>query len=1089
MSHPEADCDYTYNRPVILDKLIHFSVPYNAENIRVSVTTGTPSIQSINGSAYLINKDENAACEPYVDFSSTPDAQDLYPQNLVELGGGGYHFGINKIVSVDIRPLQVCIQNDKLYFYEDISVSLTWDLQDNPNKEFPKRLSPSYIKNGIDVVKSYVVNPEDVEENMYSCPTPLTIDNEQYEYIIICPDRLAQSLNRLAAIRRTKGYSSRVFPFSQVFSNPVCKDGDKTSNIADSAGVLREFIKFCYNNYGTEHVLLAGKYPEMPIRYGSRRNYNNELEEYEYELSPSDIYFSDLDTKWIACGEQLDNGIRSEYDYFGEIMIGRIPFSNSDEVDNYVSKIKYHEFNPGNGDSDYLNRAIFTRQKSLSSYVDSDLNAFYSIYKDNLCRLDDYKNPIKGAEVVNTMNSTKFGTLNFVGHGNPGGVGVSDPLNGLVALDDNDSFLTPERGNGLDNLSLEKYTNWCYSCSCTLMPYDIFTEKKWKDGKYNYYTYNVKLNFGESYLLNKKTGGVALIGNTRDSYVVDGRQLISAFYTDLESAYQSCSAYKYGVLAGSIFNYSRALFSSRAYDEKFMHNLFGDPLIPLWIKAPHKILYNEYRNKDFGGYSCDVTTEGEDNLILAITSLYDDTYARNQELETTQEITVPENTVYTIYGKNTLPCILPLRIQNITLWCGKEYYIYGNEVWCGKMVNPDAPNIEVTIQNDAALTIEAMSDVHITNGTIFSDNSTLNIISSGNVYLTDIQIPATAHLNVKAKNIYYKDLIFPDWSTLKLEAEEDVINLEKFYAKGRKTNDEGMLTPGRTWWYNSPVTGNWGQYEFGVRIGDEIEIEGHTWKKIEVIKQAFNGVYFGCDDWELHDDIQDTGYIRLDEDSNVIVRFTKRNYAEGESRSDVIIALARENILEGRNMMGLTFDIAGGDEIVVYSLDESKTNFTFGMPNVERPYDETALDFTIKSVGAFDGGVIPETQLFTCEQSVADTRGVKFEYNYTDQFGVVSDVHGYGLFFFPYPDMCPSLPITLPPVLRYVTDKDNNILYEAEGGLKLWEMEPSAVEGVGVESPAAEAEYYDLQGRRLAEPAPHGVYIRRQGAKAEKILK
>ena len=195
------------------------------------------------------------------------------------------------------------------------------------------------------------------------------------------------------------------------------------------------------------------------------------------------------------------------------------------------------------------------------------------------------------------------------------------------------------------------------------------------------------------------------------------------------------------------------------------------------------------------------------------------------------------------------------------------------------------------------------------------------------------------------------------------------------------SNDEGMLTPGRTWWYNSRVTGNSGQYEFGVRIGDEIEIEGNTWKKIEVIKQAFNGQYFSCDDWKLRNDIQDTGYIRLDEDSNVIVRFSKRNYAEGESCSDVIIALAGDNILEGRNMMGLTFDIGGGEEIVIYSLDESKTNFTFGIPNAERTDRETALDFTIKSVGAFDGGMIPDTQLFTCEQSFADMGDVKFEYS------------------------------------------------------------------------------------------------------------
>ena len=50
---------------------------------------------------------------------------------------------------------------------------------------------------------------------------------------------------------------------------------------------------------------------------------------------------------------------------------------------------------------------------------------------------------------------------------------------------------------------------------------------------------------------------------------------------------------------------------------------------------------------------------------------------------------------------------------------------------------------------------------------------------------------------------------------------------------------------------------------------------------------------------------------------------------------------------------------------------------------------------------------------------------------------------------------------------------------------------PEAIAGIeGIEADAVAggvAEYFDLQGRRIASPAAGGIYIRRQGDKTEKI--
>lgn len=78
----------------------------------------------------------------------------------------------------------------------------------------------------------------------------------------------------------------------------------------------------------------------------------------------------------------------------------------------------------------------------------------------------------------------------------------------------------------------------------------------------------------------------------------------------------------------------------------------------------------------------------------------------------------------------------------------------------------------------------------------------------------------------------------------------------------------------------------------------------------------------------------------------------------------------------------------------------------------------------------------------------------------------------------------------LAPVLRYVTDGDDNtVIYEAEGGFKLWE-EILSVESVQSDGDVNEADvrYYNLQGQPVAAPVPGTVTIRRTPGSVTKIF-
>lgn len=73
------------------------------------------------------------------------------------------------------------------------------------------------------------------------------------------------------------------------------------------------------------------------------------------------------------------------------------------------------------------------------------------------------------------------------------------------------------------------------------------------------------------------------------------------------------------------------------------------------------------------------------------------------------------------------------------------------------------------------------------------------------------------------------------------------------------------------------------------------------------------------------------------------------------------------------------------------------------------------------------------------------------------------------------------------PELTYVTDgDDNHVIYEAAGGIKIWEL--AGVEAVAVDNDDAQPEWFTLQGLKIDSPTAPGVYIRRTRSRTEKVV-
>ncbi len=97
-----------------------------------------------------------------------------------------------------------------------------------------------------------------------------------------------------------------------------------------------------------------------------------------------------------------------------------------------------------------------------------------------------------------------------------------------------------------------------------------------------------------------------------------------------------------------------------------------------------------------------------------------------------------------------------------------------------------------------------------------------------------------------------------------------------------------------------------------------------------------------------------------------------------------------------------------------------------------------------------------------------------------------SVLFGHNIFFLPFANH--EFTALQPMLLRYVTDKDNNIIFEQEGGTKLW-TEVSGVGNVSADRMAdGEPQWYNLQGVLVDRPTVPGVYVKKSGNSAQKVL-
>ena len=249
-----------------------------------------------------------------------------------------------------------------------------------------------------------------------SYPSPKASSND-YQILIISKQIFADALQPLANLYLPRGLKSQFTSIETIQAN---------NTGVDLPEKMRNYIIQQYQQFGIEHVVLAGDVEHVPYRgfYCTVQSSSIMTD----DNIPSDLYYSALDGNWNTNGNNLWGEI-GEDDLLPDISVGRMSFSTQAELAAMLNKtIKYQNepvlgelrkplmageelySNPDTYGSDYLELLIGTHNDN--GYTTTGIPADH-----NIMRLYDENQNWSPSTLMATIN-TGPNYIHHVGHAN-----------------------------------------------------------------------------------------------------------------------------------------------------------------------------------------------------------------------------------------------------------------------------------------------------------------------------------------------------------------------------------------------------------------------------------------------------------------------------------------------------------------------------------------------------------------------------------------------------------------------------------------------------------------------------------------------
>ncbi len=258
-------------------------------------------------------------------YNSIYGFDEPYPQSVGEFVRTAGYRKYN-LVDLRITPINYYPLSGRLFYYPKVTVNVKYSFPDGFSYE------DIMIDNVVD--KQKIADELIVNYNQAKNWYPKDIrDRETYNYVIITLEDLTSHITQLVEWEEYKGRIVKVVTTDWINSN---YDG------YDLAEKIRNFLieKYPSEEWGIEYVCLIGDYDDVPIRTTAQYigSYGPPATDYYYaELSLPDS------ASWDENGNHLYGENSDSIDFYTEINVGRIPWSDPDTVEHICEKSAAYE--------------------------------------------------------------------------------------------------------------------------------------------------------------------------------------------------------------------------------------------------------------------------------------------------------------------------------------------------------------------------------------------------------------------------------------------------------------------------------------------------------------------------------------------------------------------------------------------------------------------------------------------------------------------------------------------------------------------------------------------------------------------------
>jgi len=465
-------------------------------------------------------------------------SDNMFPIDAVEFVGTAGYRQYN-LVDFRVSPFYYKPISKSLSYYPSINIIVEYEEAETPQ-------SPLIKENGyIDQLsQNYILNYD--QSNKWYQETS-SVKEDSFDFVIITLDSLQSSISSLVDWEILKGRTVKVVTLSWIEEN---------YQGYDQAEKIRNFLrdKYPIESWGIENLLIVGHWDDIPMRMTAQKiaiNYNEAETDYYYaELSLPDS------ESWDSDGDHIYGENSDPIDFYAEVNVGRLPWSEPETVEHICEKsVSYEQ----NSDLTYKNNILVlgamvdenTDGATFMEYkVDADIHPWMSswsktrMYESESTYQKDYV--LNNNNVVSVWSEGKFAFVSWHAHGSPTGSYANNRA--FISVDD-----CPELN--------DEYPAIISSASCSNSDTDY-------------------LNIGQAMM---KQGAVGFLGANKAAYYRsqwdepnDGSdQSMKYFFTTAITSgeYTQGQAHQYAIHE----MYSRGLWD-RLYYETFCHgSLWGNP--------------------------------------------------------------------------------------------------------------------------------------------------------------------------------------------------------------------------------------------------------------------------------------------------------------------------------------------------------------------------------------------------------------------------------------------------------------------------------------------------------------------------------